>query len=510
MIKKGKLELTWVGKYEERALEPRILMEEREKSYGDPDTGNMLIHGDNLLTLRALEQEFTGKVKCIYIDPPYNTGAAFEHYDDNLEHSQWLNLMRPRLELLWTLLANDGSIWISIDNDEEHYLKILCDEIFGRKNFMTSCTWQQRTTRENRKAFSEDCERILIYCVHPEKFTETRNTLALSKAVKLRYKNPDNDPRGPWQSVSVNAQGGHGTASQFYDFVAPSGKIHKLPAGRCWLYTWPVMQQMITDNRIWFGTSGQNAPREKKFLSEAKVGLTPNTLWLADDVGTNDAAKKEIIALFGDNVFDTPKPERLIQRIIHIASNPGDLVLDSFLGSGTTAAVAQKMGRRWIGIELGDQAYTHCKTRLDKVIDGEQGGISNEVNWHGGGGYRFYELADPLLVKSPVLPVHQINPKYTWAMVAEAVCKIEGFIYAPYGDFQGHSSEKRFIHVTREFVNSRYITSVMKPLGEDQALLIYCIKFQARMRLPENVEIKRIPKDLLDRCNFGAESEVEE
>ena len=509
MIKKGKLELTWVGKYEERALEPRILMEDREKSYGDPDTGNMLIHGDNLLVLRALEQEFTGKVKCIYIDPPYNTGAAFEHYDDNLEHSQWLNLMRPRLELLWTLLANDGSIWISIDNDEEHYLKILCDEIFGRKNFMTSCTWQQRTTRENRKAFSEDCERILIYCVHPEKFTETRNTLALSKAVKLRYKNPDNDPRGPWQSVSVNAQGGHGTASQFYDFVAPSGKIHKLPAGRCWLYTWPVMQQMITDNRIWFGTSGQNAPREKKFLSEAKVGLTPNTLWLADDVGTNDAAKKEIIALFGDNVFDTPKPERLIQRIIHIASNPGDLVLDSFLGSGTTAAVAQKMGRRWIGIELGNQAYTHCKTRLDKVIDGEQGGISNEVNWHGGGGYRFYELADPLLVKSPVLPVHQVNPKYTWAMVAEAVCKIEGFIYAPSGDFQGHSSEKRFIHVTREFVNSRYITSVMKTLGEEQALLIYCIKFQARMRLPENVEIKRIPKDLLDRCDFGAESEVE-
>ena len=173
MIKKGKLELTWVGKYEERALEPRILMEDREKSYGAPDTGNMLIHGDNLLALRALEQEFTGKVKCIYIDPPYNTGAAFEHYDDNLEHSQWLNLMRPRLELLWTLLANDGSIWISIDNDEEHYLKILCDEIFGRKNFMTSCTWQQRTTRENRKAFSEDCERILIYCVHPEKFTET-------------------------------------------------------------------------------------------------------------------------------------------------------------------------------------------------------------------------------------------------------------------------------------------------------------------------------------------------
>ena len=151
--------------------------------------------------------------------------------------------------------------------------------------------------------------------------------------MKLRYKNPDNDPRGPWQSVSVNAQGGHGTASQFYDFVAPSGKIHKLPVGRCWLYTWPVMQQMITDNRIWFGTSGQNAPREKKFLSEAKVGLTPNTLWLANNVGTNDAAKKEIIALFGDNVFDTPKPERLIQRIIHIASNPGDLVLDSFLGS---------------------------------------------------------------------------------------------------------------------------------------------------------------------------------
>lgn len=392
--------LSWLTRDEDigaaRKVPYRLLEEMPALSAGDRDLGDMLIQGDNLEALKALLPFHAGRVKCIYIDPPYNTRSAFEHYDDNLEHTQWLAMMWPRLELLRELLAEDGSIWVSIDDNEGHYLKVIMDEIFGRRNFVTSCTWQQRTTRENRKVFSEDCERILVYCREPKKFALARNDLDLSKAVQARYKNPDNDPRGPWQSVSVNAQAGHGTLSQFYDFTSPNGKIHMLPAGRCWLYTWPVMKEKISDNRIWFGASGNNAPREKKFLSEAKAGLTPNTLWLAVDVGTNDEAKKDTVKLFGATVFETPKPERLIQRILHIATNPGDLVLDSFLGSGTTAAVAHKMGRRYIGIEMGEHAVTHCAPRLRKVIEGEQGGISKAVGWRGGGGFRFFRLGPPV------------------------------------------------------------------------------------------------------------------
>ena len=246
----------------------RLLEEVPDLSAGD--AGNMLIQGDNLEALKALLPFYAGRVKCIYIDPPYNTGSAFEHYDDNLEHTRWLAMMWPRLELLREFLSENGSIWVSIDDNEGHYLKVIMDEVFGRKNFVTSCTWQQRTTRENRKVFSEDCERIVIYCREPAKFGAVRNDLELSETVKGRYKNPDDDPRGPWQSVSVNAQGGHGTPSQFYDFTAPNGKVHTLPAGRCWLYTWPVMQEKIADKRIWFGASGNNAPRERNFCPRRK------------------------------------------------------------------------------------------------------------------------------------------------------------------------------------------------------------------------------------------------
>ncbi len=263
--------------------------------------------------------------------------------------------------------------------------------------------------------FSEDCERLLLYCKEPKEFGASRNDLPLSEEVKARYKNPDDDERGAWQSVSLNAQGGHGTKDQFYDFVAPNGKVHKLPEGRCWLYTWPVMQEKIADGRVWFGATGNNAPRQKKFLFEAKAGLTPNTLWLANDVGTNDEAKKDTVRLFGSAVFDTPKPERLLGRVIHIATNPGDLVLDSFLGSGTTAAVAQKMNRRYIGIEMGEHAVTHCTPRLQKVVDGEQGGVSKSQNWRGGGGFRFFRLGPPVFdedgaiqpdIRFPVLAAH--------------------------------------------------------------------------------------------------------
>ena len=394
----------------------RLLEEVRDHSAGSIDSDNMLIQGDNLEALKALQPFCSDRVKCIYIDPPYNTRSAFEHYDDNLEHTRWLAMMWSRLELLRDLLAEDGSIWVSIDNAEGAYLKVLLDEVFGRSNFVTTCVWQQRTTRENRKVFSEDHEYLHVYASQYSNFKRSRNQLELSDEVKARYRNPDNDPRGPWQSISANAQAGHGTKEQFYDLVAPNGRVHVLPAGRCWILTERRMREQVADGRVWFGKNGNGVPRIKKFLSEVKSGLTPNTLWLADEVGTNDSAKKHTIRLFdGKEVFETPKPEALVRRVLDIATNPGDLVLDSFLGSGTTAAVAHKMGRRYIGIEMGEHAVTHCVPRLRKVIDGEQGGISGAVGWQGGGGFRFYRLGPPVFdedghirhdVRYPVLAGH--------------------------------------------------------------------------------------------------------
>jgi adenine-specific DNA-methyltransferase len=394
----------------------RVLEHDPELSFGDEDNENMLIQGDNLDSLKALLPYYAGRVKCIAIDPPYNTQSAFEHYDDNLEHSTWLSMMYPRLELLRDLLAEDGSIWVNIDDTEAHYLKVMMDEVFGRKNFVTTIAWQMRTSRENRRVFSNNHEYMLVYAKDPERFSAVRNDLELTEEVRNRYKNPDDDPRGPWQSVSANAQAGHGTPEQFYTLIAPNGKKHELPKGRCWLYTETRMREEIAKNNIWFGKDGNGAPRIKKFLSEVKMGLTPETLWLADEVGTNDFAKKALIQMFPEAaVFETPKPESLIQRVIHIATNPGDMVCDSFLGSGTTAAVAHKMGRRWIGVEMGDHAVTHCVPRLRAVVEGEQGGTSQAVNWRGGGGFRFYRLGPAITdeaghinknIRFPVLAAH--------------------------------------------------------------------------------------------------------
>ena len=264
----------------------------------------------------------------------------------------------------------------------------------------------------------------------------------------------------------------------------------------------------MADNRIWFGQKGNNVPRKKTFLSEVQGGVVPMTTWSFEEVGSTQDAKKEVKILNPEDPFATPKPERLIEKVFAIATNEGDYVLDSFLGSGTSIAVAQKMNRHWIGIELGDHCYTHCKSRIDQVIDGEQGGISKKVKWHGGGGYKFYELAEPLLVKHPKLPVYQLNPTYSWDMVCEAICKIEGFKYSPSGEFQGYSSENRFIHITEEFVNGKYVMGLVKALGDRQSVLIYCKKYQADMILPANVEIKRIPNDLVEKCSFESEEEA--
>ena len=516
---KQKLELTWIGKHKRPKLEARILLEDPEKSYHakvrseSAAFDNRLIFGDNLLALKALEQEFTGKVKCVFIDPPFNTGSAFEHYDDGVEHSIWLGLMRDRLEIIKRLLSDDGSLWITIDDNEAHYLKVLCDEVFGRGNFVANGVWEKRTSRENRRVFSFNHDHLLIYSKNKASFEKTRNPLGLNQEVLSRYKNPDNDPRGPWQSVSANAQAGHATSSQFYTLTLPSGREIDPPKGRCWLYTKEKMEQEVLAGNIWFGLDGNNAPRVKKFLRDYEnKGLTPETIWTAKEVGTNDEAKKGLLQLLPNiPVFDNPKPEGLIERVLHIATNPGDLVLDSFAGSGTTGAVAHKMGRRWIMVELGEHCHTHIIPRLQKVIDGEdQGGISKAVNWQGGGGFRYFRLA-PTLIVNDKWGNQIINPDYNPEMLAEALAKLEGFTYMPSENLwwqHGYSSENDFIYVTTQSLSVEQLQVLSDEVGASRSLLICCSAWrgitadQAAERFP-NLSLKKIPKMILKRCEWG-------
>ena len=367
---------------------------ESVSTHGEPVSAhqNLLIQGDNLEALKALLPFYRGQVKCIFIDPPYNTKSAFEHYDDNLEHSQWLSMMLPRLQLLRELLSDDGSIWVTIDDNEGHYLKVLMDEVFGRRNFVANGLWQKRTSPDARIQMGAAHDHVLVYAKSVAHITF--NVLQITEAQASNFKNPDEDPRGPWASTDFTAQGWR--PNQMYEVTTPGGTVYTPPPGRCWGNIEPAFRQLIAEGRIWFGRDGNSRPRVKNYLSDS-AGVSSWTWWSNGEVGHNQESKKEINELFGaDNSFDTPKPERLLQRILRIATHPNDLVLDSFLGSGTTAAVAHKMGRRWIGIEMGEHAATHCLPRLQKVLDGEQGGISQAVNWQGGGGFRFMRLGAPI------------------------------------------------------------------------------------------------------------------
>lgn len=350
--------------------------------------------GSNTEVLAMLRPEFENAIDCVYIDPPYNNGENYDFYCDSREHEVWLRELSESLESIWRLLKEDGSLWISIDDGEMAYLKVLCDQLFGRKSFVASIVWQQRNTRENRNVFSFDHEYILVYSKDPQEFKKKRNLLSITNEVLSRYKNPDNDPRGPWQSVSLNVQSGHAVPAQFYEIVAPSGKVYSPPAGRCWIYNQERMHKEIEAGNIWFGKTGDCTPRKKQFLCDRKRGLVPSTLWLADEVGTNQDAKKHLKKLFpkASSVFDTPKPESLVQRILEIATNEGDIVLDAYLGSGTTAAVAHKMNRDYIGIEREPETFALAVERIHQVIAGEKGGISKSVSWTGGGSCKCCEV----------------------------------------------------------------------------------------------------------------------
>ena len=492
-------------------MEPRILIEDPEKSYhaakrvSDNDIfDNMLIHGDNLLALKALEQDYAGRVKCIYIDPPYNTGNAFEHYDDGLEHSIWLSLMRERLELLKNLLSEDGSIWISIDDDESHYLKVLCDEIFGRINFVSNIVWEKKYSPQNdTKWLSDSHDHIILYAKNKE--TWRPNLLPRSEEMNSRYKNPDNDPRGVWKAADFSVRTYNKSCD--YPIKLPSGRIVNPPESRAWATSEEKFKELVRDNRVWFGKDGNNVPSIKKFLTEVKDGSVSKTIWFRLEVGDNQEAKREIKALFKDiSVFDTPKPERLIERVLTLGSNPGDLVLDSFLGSGTTAAVAHKMGRRWIGIELGEHCDTHCVPRLKKVIDGEDaGGITKSANWRGGGGFRYYNLA-PSLVKFDEWGNPVINKDFNENMLVRALCKVEGFNFDPSPDVywkQGKSTESDFIYVTTQHLTAQMLQKLSDDVGDSCTLLICCGSFDGKKDSYGNLTIKKIPKAILKKCEWN-------
>ena len=510
---KQKLELTWAGKDEPLKVEPRILLYDREKSHGAQDTGNILIHGDNLLALKALEKKYAGQVKCIYIDPPYNTKEAYKdrQYDDNFEHSLWLSLIRPRLSILWKLLnESDGSIWISIDDNEQAYMRILCDELFGRNNFIAQIVWQKRYSRENREAIGDVHEYILVYAKDKETFKAERNLVPMSEQQSKVYKNPNNDPKGRWRTIPITAQAGHATPSQFYTIVTPSGKKFDPPAGNCWRFTKERYEELVKEGRIYFGKNGDSQPTTIRYLSEVP-GVAPWTWWPSDEVGHTDSAKKEILALFAkEQIFDTPKPETLLQRILHIATNPGDLVLDSFLGSGTTAAVAQKMGRRWIGIEMGDHAYTHCKTRLDKVIDGaDAGGVTKATGWQGGGGYRFYELA-PTLILRDAFGEAVISDKYNAEQLAAAVALHEGYTYQPDAEIfwkQAVGTEKSYLFTTTRPITAAYLDAIAAEMQPGEFLTIAATSFPPELAKAEKrITLRQIPEMLLAKCAFGVEN----
>ncbi|MDE6716789.1 MAG: site-specific DNA-methyltransferase [Muribaculaceae bacterium] len=502
----NKLELTWIGKEDEPlAIEPRLLIDTPEFSFGEVETGtlpngkpwpgNMLIHGDNLLALRALEENFTGAVKCIYIDPPYNTGNAFEHYDDSIEHSLWLSLMQRRIQLLYNLLAKDGVLFINLDENEHAYCKVICDEIFGRSNYIGDLIWQKRKGGGNdSRYFAIDHDYILVYAKNKSKEVHPRWYVSQSEEYQKRYKEIDeNGNRYFWDTVARN-----GLKNAIpVEVKCPDGTVLKINSQK----SQATIEEGLNDGTVRL-TRSKNG-----WTLHHRVYMSGNQVLrsILTDVGTNKSAGDESLILFENNPFDYPKPEALIEKILELTTKPGDLVLDSFLGSGTTSAVAHKMERRWIGVELGDHAYTHCALRLKKVVEGEQGGISRSVNWNGGGGFKFYELA-PSLLNHDKYGNLIINKDYNADMLAAAMAKHQGFTYSPDAEVywkQGRSSEHDFIFTTTQLITAEMLDTIHEQLGGNESLLICCTKFQPECRNKySNITIKKIPKVLLDTCEF--------
>lgn len=517
MAGKTKLELTWIGKDIRPRLEPRILIEEPEFSHhaearreGDI-FDNALIHGDNLLALKALETDpnMRGKVKCVFIDPPYNTGSAFEHYDDGLEHSLWLGMMRDRLELLRNIISDDGSIWISIDDNESHYLKVMCDEIFGRGNFVANVIWQKvYSERMDARGFSNSHDHILVYAKSPAflpipllKEQDVAQFGFFDEAVGKYYRRRSLRKEG---SESLRKD----RPSMWYPITAPDGTpIWPIkPDGTEGRWRWKAENVIKDSDTLEYVRKDDGWHIYVKQYAEVEAKRPPATFWPNAEVGHNHEAKLEVRAFNSENVFSTPKPERLIKRVLEIATNPGDLVLDSFAGSGTTGAVAHKMGRRWIMVELGEHAKTHIVPRMKKVIDGQdKGGVTEAANWNGGGGYRFFRLAPSLLEKDQ-WGNWVIRKEYNAEMLAEAMCKHFNFTYAPSTEhywMHGHSSENAFIWVTTNSLTFDQLRAISDEVGENRSLLICCTAYESGAERLENLTVRKIPQAVLAACEWG-------
>lgn len=483
----------------------------------------MLIRGDNLLALKALESDprICGQVKCVFIDPPYNTGSAFEHYDDGLEHSIWLSMMRERLEIIRTLLSDDGSLWITIDDNEAHYLKVMCDEIFGRGNFIANVVWRKRDGAPNDRLIGAVHDHVLIYSKSKDdKASKTRaelsfNLMERSEKADSQYRVFDEpsgpDSRGPFRKIDLtaNAKGGRHVNSLTFGISNPyTGETVYPRAGTNWRHNKEEVDRLQREGRLFWGRDGTaKTPMRKLFKSEAKAGMSSPTIW--DDVGLNQHAARELELIFGSKAsFETPKPEFLMRRILQIATNPGDVVLDSFAGSGTTGAVAHKMGRSWIMVELGDHCDTHILPRLKKVIDGaDKGGVTEATGWKGGGGFRYFDLA-PSLLEQDRYGNWVISKDYNPEMLAEAMCKHMGFTYAPSRDADeywnhGHSTEADFIYVTTQQLTHDACLKISEDVGPDRSLLICCKAFNADPDRFDNLTLVKIPTAILTRCEWG-------
>lgn len=554
----NKLELTWIGKENEPlAIEPRLLLDTPEYSFGEVETGtlpngkpwhgNMLIHGDNLLALRALEENFTGAVKCIYIDPPFNTGQAFEYYDDNIEHSLWLNLMHNRFLSMYKLLSDNGVLWVHLDDQEVHYCKIMLDCIFSRHNFVSHITYERSGVAGLGQGgyLVNTTEHILLY---KKSILPTKNNFVYSELepnIMKRYNRVITN-YGTKELIREFISKSNGLPVRVFkhsDYTIQSISLKNLSSNKSQIMRVYVdnLNNIFRGNRVQKENQFQNdiisnldkdclysveyTPSRGKYennittlyyynkellsflsdtasIDEGKVVKSQKmtTLWTHSEIPKADIAHE------GEVYFPRgKKPEQLLRRILEMSTSPGDLVLDSFLGSGTTAAVAHKMGRRWIGVELGDHAYTHCAVRMKKVIEGEQGGISKSVNWRGGGGFKFYELAPSLLNKDKYGNL-VINKDYNADMLAAAMAKHQGFTFSPDAELywkQGHSSEHDFIFTTTQLITAEMLETIHDQLGEDESLLICCTKFQPECRNKfSNITIKKIPKVLLDTCEF--------
>lgn len=520
MTQRQKLELTWIGKENRPKLEPRILLEDPALSYhatqrlSDRDNFDCkLIHGDNLLALKALQQEMAGKVKCIYIDPPFNTGQAFDHYDDGLEHSIYLGMMRDRLEIFARLLAPDGSIWVHCDDYEGAYLKVLMDEVFGRQSFKFTFVWQSADSpSDNKVPVVADHDFILCY-------TKQRDAMPFrpfhDPSVLDVYRNRDSSGR-LFRDRLLKKNGKNSLRSDrpsmFFEIPGPDSKpvlpIHDDGREACWaLGKEEVFARLARGEIVWKERQRAGArvwvPYTREYAADTPTRPYP-TIWT--DVQSTRQAKAHLKALLPTaSVFDTPKPELLMARIIEMCTDPRDVVLDSFGGSGTTGAVAHKLGRRWIMVELGEHCHTHIIPRMKKVIDGEdKGGISEAVGWKGGGGFRYYRLA-PSLLERDKWGNWVINKEYNAAMLAEALCKLEGFTYAPSDSVywqHGHSTERDFIYVTTANLSHEQLQQLSDELGAERSLLVLCTAFRGKSEYP-NITVKKIPRAVLLRCEWG-------